>query len=120
LTIYAYFSPNDTYVSLVHYYVSGSTLLADTTHMTANPPIGNPITSSKVTSTIISNFQLVNGVNTFDYLDASGATLSLPISDLNSIKSIRVNLAVPSSGPIANSYSTISTQVSLRNRKTNL
>jgi len=120
LQIYAYFSPNDTYVSLVHYYINGSSLLADVTHMTANPPIGTLINSSKITYTVIDKVYPVNGVNIFDYLDASGTALSFPVSDLNTIKSIKVNLSVPSTGPTANSYSTISNQVSLRNRKTNL
>jgi prepilin-type N-terminal cleavage/methylation domain-containing protein len=120
LQIYAYFSPNDTYVSQVHYYLNGSSLMADVTHMTANPPTGTLINSSKITYTVITKVYNISGVNIFDYLDASGATMTLPITDLNTIKGIRVNLSVPSSGPINNSYSTISSQVSLRNRKTNL
>jgi hypothetical protein len=122
LNVYAYFSPNDTFVSLVHYYLNTpkTTLYADVTHMTANPPNGSLITSSKLTYTIVDNFYYSASVNTFEYLDASGTNLSLPISDLNIIKGIRVNLAVPSSGPISNSHSTITTMVSLRNRKTNL
>src|SRR5581483_3749292 len=42
LTAYAYFSPNDTYVSQIHYYLNAgsTTLYADVTPMSANPPTG--------------------------------------------------------------------------------
>ncbi len=122
LTIYAYFSPNDTFVSLVRYYknASNTALLADVTRMTADPPIGTPITSSLKTYTIIESFFNVSGLNTFEYLDSGGNNLTMPISDLHTIKGIKVNLAVPSTGPIANSKTVITSQVSLRNRKTNL
>jgi len=120
LQIYGYFSPNDTYVSLIHYYISGTKLLCDVTHMTANPPIGTTIPSSKLTYTILSNYYPVNGVNLFNYLDDTGAVLPFPITDLNSINGITVTLSVPTNGPSGNSYSTLSTTVSLRNRKTNL
>lgn len=120
LVIYAYFSPTDSYTSLVHYYKNGAgtTLYADVTHMTANPPIGTTIASTISTYNIISNYKTVSGVNLFDYLDASGAVLAMPITDLHTIKGIRVNLAVP--GATSNASQKMSLDVSLRNRKTNL
>ncbi|MGA3150455.1 MAG: prepilin-type N-terminal cleavage/methylation domain-containing protein [Candidatus Saccharimonadales bacterium] len=122
LTIYAYFSPNDAYVSQIHYYLNASatTLYADVTPMTANPPIGTPITSQKATYSVIDNYYQLNGVNLFNYLDASGNVLSLPISDENSIKGIQINLVVPANFPTASGKQRLSLQVSLRNRKTNL
>ena len=121
VTVYAYFAPNDTYVSLLRYYKSGDgkTLYADLTPMTANPPVGTPITANKRTITILSNFATVAGVNLFTYLDASGATIPTPIDDLHIIKGIRTTLAVPS-GSKAGGNTTVSSQISLRNRKTNL
>lgn len=119
LNIYAYFYPNDTYVSLVHYYISGGKLLADVTPMTANPPSGTPITANKKTYTIIDQFVSISGVDTFVYLDAGNATLASPVSSLNSIKAIKVNLAVPSKAP-TNTNQSLTLQLSLRNRKTNL
>jgi hypothetical protein len=123
LIVYAYFAPNDTYVSLLRYYksVDGNTLLADLTPMTANPPVGTPITASKRTITILPNFKTVTGVNLFTYLDSVGSVIGTPISELHTIKGIRITLSVPS-GPsgTANGNTTISSQVSLRNRKTNL
>jgi len=118
--VYAYFAPSDTYVSQIHYYenADNTKLMADVTHMTANPPIGTPIAASKQTYTIIPNFYQAPGVNLFTYLDASGNTLSLPIADEHTIKGIQVNLAAQTSSPSANQ--TMSLQVSLRNRKTNL
>jgi hypothetical protein len=122
LTVYAYFSPNDQYVSLVKYYknAANNVLLADVTDMTADPPLGTSITSSLKIYTVIENFYSVSGLSLFEYLDSGGNNIPLPISDLHSIKGIRVNLAVPSQGPIANSKTIITSQVSLRNRKTNL
>jgi hypothetical protein len=72
------------------------------------------------TVTIIENFYSAPSVNTFEYLDAAGATLSTPIADLHTIKGMRVSLAVPITLPSQTGNDTITSQVSLRNRKTNL
>jgi len=119
ITCYAYFAPNDTYVSLIHYYKNaGQTqLLADVTPMTANPPIGTPITAQKETIPIISDFYQATGTSTFVYLDETGAVLPLPIVDEHTIKGIQVNLAAKGAH---NSDQAVALQVSLRNRKTNL
>lgn len=120
VTVYAYFSPADTYVSKIHYYKNAAKtkLFADVTRMTANPPTGTEITSTLKTYTILDNYSQVSGVNLFTYLDASGNTLATPISDLKTIKGISVSLKSPTSQKGVNQ--TINTQVSLRNRKTNL
>lgn len=120
MTLYGYFFPTDTYVSLIHYYKSadGTKLYADVTPMTSNPPIGTPITGSKKTHTIISNFKTAGGVKLFEYLDSSGGTLSLPIAELHSIKGVKINLAVNTASGTTNQAMTL--QLSLRNRKTNL
>lgn len=120
MTIYSYFSPADTYVSQVSYYISNNQLMADVTPMTSNPPVGTPITANKKTYTIVSNLYLPNGMQLFVYLDETGTPLTMPISDLNSVKSIQVNLGIPLTNPSQNGSDTISLQVSLRNRKTNL
>jgi hypothetical protein len=44
----------------------------------------------------------------------------MPISDLHTIKGIRINLTAQGNGQQNNGVQTVSTQVSLRNRKTNL
>lgn len=122
VTVYAYFAPNDAQTSLIHYYknTEGTKLFADVTPMTSNPPTGTLLTAQKRTVTIIENFYSAAGVNTFEYLDASGAALTQPIADLHSIKGMRVKLAVPITLPSQSGNDTITTQVSLRNRKTNL
>jgi prepilin-type N-terminal cleavage/methylation domain-containing protein len=120
MTIYSYFSPADTYVSLVKYYVTGNILMADITPMSANPPSGTPITANKKTYTIIDNLYTPTGTQLFVYLDETGSPMTLPISDLHTVKGIQVNLGIPLSTPSINSSDTISLQVSLRNRKTNL
>lgn len=119
LQVYAYFYPQDTYVSQVHYYLNASSteLFADVTAMSANPPTGSPIAASKKTYTIIDNYKQSTGTKLFVYLDASDNVLTTPITDLTAVKAIQINLAAATSGS-ANQI--VSTQVSLRNRKTNL
>lgn len=121
LTIYSYFYPADAYVSTLQYYLRTSggvtQLVADLTPMSANPPIGTPLTAQKRTFVIVDNYYQAPGVNLFTYLDASGNALALPIADLQSIKGIRVTLAAKASNG-SNQVQTV--QVSLRNRKTNL
>lgn len=118
---HSYFYPSDAYVSVIHYYLQTSggktKLMADRTPMNANPPIGSPITSKKVTFTVIDSFYQPSGTSLFTYLDASGNALSLPITDLQTIKAIRVNLAAKGSN---NTNQKVDVQVGLRNRKTNL
>lgn len=118
LTVYAYFSPADTYVSEVTYYLNGNNtqLLASVTPMTANPPIGTPLNNETQYYTIISNFYLPSGGSLFSYFGASGVPLTLPISDEHSITEIQVNLAEPESRN-ANGQQ-LTTTVNLRNRET--
>lgn len=120
LQLYSYFSPGDTFVSQVRYYknTDNTKLLADVTQMTANPPIGEPIAGSTITYTVLGNYQQVSGVNLFTYLDAEGNTLATPVTDLTTIKAVRIQLAVI--GADSSSNQSVELQVSLRNRKTNL
>jgi len=122
LLFYSYFSPNDANVSQIHYYMSanGKQLLADVTPMTANPPSGTLITAQKQTFVIVTSWFQLPGVNLFNYLDASGSIMPLPISDLHTIKGIQVNLASPTKAPSGTGNDAITIQVMLRNRKTNL
>jgi hypothetical protein len=119
LVAYAYFYPTDTYVSQIRYYLNATStqLYADVTPMTSNPPIGTLITANTKTYTIIDSFKQTTGLTLFNYLGATGNVLTLPITDLQTIKAIRVNLGVATSGTV-NQAMTL--DVSLRNRKTNL
>jgi prepilin-type N-terminal cleavage/methylation domain-containing protein len=120
LTAYAYFSPIDTYVSQVHYYLNsaGTALMVDVTPMTSNPPTGTLITANKKTYIILTNYYQVPGGSLFAYYDASGSLLSIPIADEHTIQSIQINLAEPGSHTTQGQQLNIT--VSLRNRKTNL
>jgi prepilin-type N-terminal cleavage/methylation domain-containing protein len=122
LTAYAYFAPNDTYVSLIHYYLTNSNtkMLADVTRMSSNPPIGTPVSGSTKTFTIIDSFYLPSGIKTFTYYDVNNAVLTTPVTDEHTVRTIKISLAVPSKAPVASSNTTMIVQVSLRNRKTNL
>ncbi len=120
ITAYAYFSPADTYVSLVHYYLSADSkkLMVDVTPMSANPPIGSPITAQKKTYTVISNYYQAPGTKLFIYYDSNGTVLTAPVGDEHSIIEIEVNLTEPASH--GTKQQSLSVTVSLRNRKTNL
>ena len=120
MVITAYFSPNDAYVSQVRYYrnAGNTKLLADVTPYTSNPPEGTLDTSKTKTITIIDTFYAKPGVNTFEYVDTSGTAMTQPISDLHTIKGLRINLA--SKQTDSTKEDSLSIQVSLRNRKTNL
>lgn len=120
ITFYAYFAPTDAYVSKVRYYMSADNkkLYVDITPMTANPPVGTLITAQKRTYTVLDNFKQTNGISLFTYLNGSGSAMTLPVTDTNSIKGIRVSLATDVASGKTNQI--ISVQVSLRNKKTNL
>ncbi len=94
ITMYSYFAPQETYTSVIKYYLSTDQkkLMADVRAMTANPPIGVPTGPTK-TVTVMNSYYKASGVNTFEYLDLSGNVLTLPIADLNNIKSIRIQLS---------------------------
>jgi hypothetical protein len=88
--------------------------------MSDNPPTGILLTAQKRTYTVIDDFFTQPSVDLFEYLDSAGNKFTLPITDLNTIKGIRVNLASSVKSPIANGNDAMTIQVSLRNRKTNL
>ncbi len=119
LSVYAYFSPVDTYVSEVTYYLnsSGNQLLASVTPMTSNPPIGTPITSETATYTIISNYYAASGTSLFVYYDANENVLTPPISDERSIINIGINLGEPIYHSSSSQSQTLNLIVNLRNRR---
>jgi len=120
LEMYAYFYPTDTYVSKVKYYLNvGSTqLMADVTPMSANPPIGSELTAQKKTFTIIGAFKQLTGVKLFEYVNSGNTVLVPPISDLFTVKTIRINLGASTASSTDNQVMTL--EINLRNRKTNL
>ena len=117
LVLYSYFYPSDANVSLLHYYVSNGQLLADLTPMSANPPTGIPLTANKKTYVIIPNLYQVSGGAIFSYNDSGGNALGTPVSDVNTVQTIQVNLAATLAG---GGNEAMNVQVNLRNRKTNL
>lgn len=120
MTVYAYFFPSDEYPSEVRYYLSPDQkkLLADVVPFTDNPPIGVPDEEKLRTVTIVENFKKVASKPLFQYFSIGTADqLALPITNLNTIKIVRVNLAAPTSN---DKEHVMSLEVSLRNRKTNL
>jgi prepilin-type N-terminal cleavage/methylation domain-containing protein len=122
ITAYSYFAPNDQYTSKIRYYLNGTQdkLLAEVTPMTADYPTGTLITAQTKTVTIIDKFYKVAGVPTFVYYDANYDELASPVTDLQSIKNISVQLQVKKYDSNANDYVSSKVTVSLRNRKSNL
>lgn len=121
LEVFAYFYPSDAYVSKVRYYtttVNGTQQLrADLTPMTADPPIGTPITAQMRTLTIIESFYTPVNTPLFTYINAANAVLTTPVTDFSAIKSVKIQMSTKVDTLEKQS---ISTQVMLRNRKTNL
>lgn len=122
LTAYTYFAPDDQYTSKVRYYlnIDKTALLADVTPMTADYPIGSLLTSQIKTVKVIDNFYKITGQPTFKYYDANFDQLASPVSDLQSIKNISVQLFVKKYESSANDYVSTEVTVNLRNRKSNL
>lgn len=121
LEVFAYFYPSDAYVSKVRYYtttINGTQQLrADLTPMTADPPIGTPITAQMRTLTIIESFYTPVNTPLFTYINAANAVLTTPVTDFSAIKSVKIQMSTKVDTLEKQS---ISTQVMLRNRKTNL
>ena len=120
ISAYAYFSPSDTYTSVVHYYLNPAktSLMVDVTHMTANPPNGTIISASKKTYMVITNFYQPSGGSLFTYYDITGTLLTPPVANQHTINSIGINLA--EAGSQTKNGQQLNLSVSLRNRKTNL
>jgi prepilin-type N-terminal cleavage/methylation domain-containing protein len=121
ITVYAYFTPRDATVSRIRYYhdAAAKKLMADVTPMSAAPPLGTPISAQLVTYTIINNFFVASGVSVFEYLDSAGGTLTT-WTTLRDIKGVRFTMAVPKTDFATSKDTTITAEVALRNRKTNL
>jgi hypothetical protein len=121
-TAYAYFAPQDTYTSKISYYLNAGEdeLLADVTPMTADYPIGTLITAQKKTVVVVDNFYKRNGFPAFKYYTSNFTELTSPVSDLQAIKNITINLYTKVYDSTASDYTSSSVSVNLRNRKTNL
>ena len=123
ITAYTYFAPQETYTSQIKYYISGNgkQLLADVTPMTADYPIGTLITGQKRSGiVIIDNYYQQPGKTLFSYKDSAGNDLTTPVTNLNSIKNVIINLAVKPYQSASSNVTSTQLTVSLRNRKTNL
>jgi type II secretory pathway pseudopilin PulG len=120
---YAYFSPQDQYTSKIVYVLSADQkqLLAEVTPMTADYPIGTLIPAQKKTVVVVDGFRKISGTPTFRYYTSTFSELNSPVTDLQSIKNISVNLFAKIYDSSNNDeYASSSVTVNLRNRKTNL
>jgi prepilin-type N-terminal cleavage/methylation domain-containing protein len=120
IVAYAYFSPGDTFTSLVHYYYNASkrSIIVEVTPMTANPPTGTVITASKDTYTVVENYNKKAGTTLFQYFNAGGNVMALPVTDQHTIVDIQVNLVADTAQ--TSKGQELDVKVSLRNRKVNL
>lgn len=118
LTVESYFSPRDNAPDKARYYYAAGVVKVDVTPATGTPP--NYIYSSADTKT----YTIVNALNAgsqplFNYYDENGTALSSPY-DLNSIRKIGINLVINPQPKVLKQNQSSSTQVQLRNLKTNL
>ncbi len=118
LTIYGYFSPQDTVIKKIRYFVSGSNLSIGVT-----PPSGTapnytyPAANEVITVTRV---DLAMGSNTlFSYYDDVGNVLSGAYT-VGQIKQIGFYVAANANSKQINVPISIQTRVTLRNFKTNL
>lgn len=121
-TAYTYFAPQDRYTSKITYYLDNSKtkLLADVTAMTADYPGGILIADSKKTVVIIDKFLKRDGLPTFKYATANHTPITTPVTDLQAIKNISVNIYARLYENNNTKFVSSSVSVNLRNRKTNL
>ena len=121
---YSYFAPSEQYTSKITYELinANTRMQATVIPMTADYPLGSLQTTNTRQVNVIKKFYKKTGVNTFEYLDASGNTMPFPIdsNNINSIKSVRIKLNVKSYGSASDSVISNELVVNLRNRKTNL
>lgn len=117
LTIFAYFSPEDTVVKRITYFVDGTDLKA-----TVIPPSGsgpnytyNP--ADGTTRTLAQN--LTNGGIVFSYFDETGAQLGGGFTPTQ-VKQIGITTIINPNPQLLRKPLTSQTVVTLRNKKTNL
>jgi hypothetical protein len=85
--------------------------------MTANPPLGTLETAKKKSLLLIDNFYQPTGKKLFAYLNANGALLTTPVSDLAVVKTVQISLSTEvDKGGVQD----INVQILLRNKKNNL
>ncbi|MFZ1324313.1 MAG: prepilin-type N-terminal cleavage/methylation domain-containing protein [Candidatus Saccharimonadales bacterium] len=122
ITAYAYFSPQDAYTSKIRYYLNGTQdkLMAEVIPMTADYPIGSLIVAQTKNVVIIEGFYKRSGYPTFVYYNSSYSAIASPVTDLQAIKNMTVNLYAKLYQSNNQVFTSSSVSVNLRNRKTNL
>lgn len=118
LTIYAYFSPQDTTLSQVRYYYSSAskTVKVDRIKAVGTAPNYTYPIANKQTFTLID--QIILTGNLFSYLDANGDNGPFTAPTYKDIKTISIDLNTASN--YKTTASQLKTTVEMRNRKTNL
>lgn len=118
LTVDSYFSPRDAVPDRVRYYTSNGDLKIDIIPASGIAPNYTYNSTDKRTITII---PIKNGVTQplFKYYDESGGLLSSPY-DTTAIRKVEISLVINPKPAFLKTDQSSSTQVQLRNRKTNL
>ena len=118
LTIYAYFSPQDSVLSKVRYYYSHTdkTLKVDRIRAVGTAPNYTYPTANTETKLLLNKVALSGEV--FSYADANGGTGPFMLDTYKDIKSIAINFDSPTTHRAEKNQMKI--DVELRNRKTNL
>jgi Tfp pilus assembly protein PilE len=118
LTIYAYFSPQDSVLSKVRYYYSSTTniLKADRIKAVGSAPNYTYPSNNTETYTIVKNLKLTSDL--FGYKDANGNSGPFDASTFKDIKTVSINLNTVTD--YQSFASQLKTTIEIRSRKTNL
>lgn len=118
LTLYSYFSPQDSTLSQVTYYYQATSkrILVDRIPATGTAPNYTYPVANKTTAVLINGATLTG--NLFTYQDANGGTGPFTTDTYKDIKLITIDLNSVVKGNVAPTE--LKTTIVLRNRKTNL
>jgi len=118
LTVESYFSPRDNVPDRARYYISAGSLKVDVTPATGTAP--NYVYNSTDTRTV-TIIPIVNSITQplFQYYDENGNKLTSPYVT-SAVQKVEIFLSVNPKPTVLKANQTSSTQVQLRNRKTNL
>lgn len=118
LTIYGYFSPQDTTVKKIRYFISGTNLNIGVTPPTGTAPNYTYNAANEVITT--TRIDLVMGTTPiFTYYDDAGNKLPNGFST-SQVKAIGIYIAANPRSKIVSQPIAVATRVTLRNFKTNL
>lgn len=117
ITLETYFSPRDDVPDRARYYLSNGQIKVDVISATGTAP--NYVYTSTPTTYTISQALNSGSQPVFRYYNENGTLLSTPY-DVNAIRKVEIQLVINPKPKVLKTNQSSSTQVQLRNMKTNL